>query len=208
MTENEKNSKLIFIKTVVNHSINHDSFKITLSKPRDKDAKVVNVYIKPSLIKGEIMYSFTYRYAIRDEVKNYKQDQLEDMIRELLNIHFYNAVLLHETKELTLLQNNKGKASLVSKYLKSKVEVEITHDHQKIRYIDAGAVWLKDLGIAGADGKILDKAQDKYKQINRYIELLDHLLSGEDVGDVINIADMGSGKGYLVCITNCTKRPH
>ncbi len=197
MPENEKNGKLIFIKTVVNHSINHDSFKITLSKPREKDAKVVNVYIKPSLIKGEVMYSFTYRYTTKDEVKNYKQDQLEDMIRELLNIHFYNAVLYHETKELTLLQNNKGKASLVSKYLKSKVEVETTHDHQKIRYIDAGAAWLKDLGIAGADGKILDKAQDKYKQINRYIELLDHLLSGEDVRDVTNIADMGSGKGYL-----------
>ena len=81
MPENEKNGKLIFIKTVVNHSINHDSFKITLSKPREKDAKVVNVYIKPSLIKGEVMYSFTYRYTTKDEVKNYKQDQLYCIMR-------------------------------------------------------------------------------------------------------------------------------
>ena len=197
MRDHEKNSKLIFIQTLMNHSVNNDSFKVTFSKPKVRDAKVINVYLKPSLIKGVIMYSFTYRYLTRDEVKNYNLDQLENIVRNLLNYEFFNAVLLHENKELTLLQNKKGKETLVSKYLKEKVEVEITHDHQKFRYIAADAAWLKELGIAGADGKILDKSQDKYKQINKYIELIDHLLAGEDVKELSNIADMGSGKGYL-----------
>lgn len=197
MSEIEKNSKVVFINTIENLAAKKESFKVTFSKPKEKDSKISNVYIKPSIIKGDIMYSFTYRYATRDEVKNYKSEQLEDLIRNLLIHNFFNAVLFYENKELTLLQNKKGKASLLTKYLKANVEIETTHDHQKIRYIDANASWLKDLGITGADGKVLDKSQDKFRQINRYIELIDHLLADNESTDMINIADMGSGKGYL-----------
>lgn len=50
MRDHEKNSKLIFIQTLMNHSVNKDSFKVTFSKPKERDAKVINVYLKPSLI--------------------------------------------------------------------------------------------------------------------------------------------------------------
>ena len=57
--------------------------------------------------------------------------------------------------------------------------------------------WLQDLGLAGKDGKIFDKSQDKYRQINKFIEIIDHLLKDFNGEQMINIADMGCGKGYL-----------
>lgn len=53
------------------------------------------------------------------------------------------------------------------------------------------------IGFGGERWKIFDKSQDKYRQINKYIEIVDHLIRDFPTDKMITIADMGSGKGYL-----------
>lgn len=57
------------------------------------------------------------------------------------------------------------------------------------------------LGLADSRGEILPTAQDKYRQINKYIEILDGLVKqlpkGIGTERPVRIADMGAGKGYL-----------
>jgi SAM-dependent methyltransferase len=60
-----------------------------------------------------------------------------------------------------------------------------------------GKTYLNLLDITDSKGKILAKSQDKFKQINQYIEILSPLLKDFDDENTIRIADMGSGKGYL-----------
>jgi SAM-dependent methyltransferase len=58
---------------------------------------------------------------------------------------------------------------------------------------------LHALGLAGRDGRILADATDKFRQINRYVELLLPLFEQADLAgrDPVRVHDMGSGKGYL-----------
>lgn len=77
------------------------------------------------------------------------------------------------------------------------VEINNKHDQNKIRLIAENKLWLQELGLAGKDGTILDKSQDKYRQINKYIEIVDNLIKDFPQDKMITIADMGSGKGYL-----------
>ncbi len=40
-------------------------------------------------------------------------------------------------------------------------------------------------------------SQDKFRQINKYVEVLDGLIKPPDSGEKLRIVDMGAGKGYL-----------
>ena len=58
---------------------------------------------------------------------------------------------------------------------------------------------LVDLGVFTQDMKIVRSKYDKYKQINRFIELVDHQFSQSKLEE-ISILDFGCGKSYLTFI--------
>jgi protein-L-isoaspartate O-methyltransferase len=56
---------------------------------------------------------------------------------------------------------------------------------------------LQALNISDKEGVVYKSTQDKYKQINHYIELLAPLIQQLDLKKAVRVVDMGSGKGYL-----------
>jgi len=75
----------------------------------------------------------------------------------------------------------------------------------------ATAVYLKELGITNAEGVVKKDMQDKFKQINRYVEIIEGIIKDVQFEKNITVADMGSGKGYLTFalydyLTNTLKR--
>ncbi len=75
--------------------------------------------------------------------------------------------------------------------------VEIIGNDRKKEYIlDGNEEFLKLLGVSDANGRVYDKKRSKFKQINRFLELIrdveDKLPRGR-----INICDLCCGKSYL-----------
>ena len=172
-------------------------FKITFAKPRPGNKDIKNVYLKPAMIKNEPYYSLTFRYKTRDEARNFNETQVLSEAERLVTMLFFHAVLFTEEEEITLMQNKKGSSTLFTKKLKQELVISSSHDHQKERFISEDRPYLHLLGLASADGKIYDKSQKKYRQINKFIEIFDHLISDYPSTKLLRIADMGSGKGYL-----------
>ncbi|WP_449437628.1 class I SAM-dependent methyltransferase [Pedobacter steynii] len=56
---------------------------------------------------------------------------------------------------------------------------------------------MQDLKITDQEGNVFKNSQDKYKQINQYIEILSSLIKEISNARIRNVVDMGSGKGYL-----------
>ncbi|MBC7884928.1 MAG: SAM-dependent methyltransferase [Saprospiraceae bacterium] len=191
------NHRIVFLSKIEELVHSKQLFKATFSKPRPNNKDIINVYLKPAEIKHELQYSLTYRYKTRDEVRNFKHDEIMAELNSLIGLYFFNAVLFSKENETSLLQNKKEHSTLFSKKLKEQIVLASTHDHQKMRYIPENSFYLQALGLAGKDGKIFDKSQDKYRQINKYIEILDHLIKDIPNSQPITVADMGSGKGYL-----------
>ena len=182
----------------VKDSIQNGSIiKITLSKPVLKNNDLRNIYIKSILLKDNKMYQFTYRYERRDETKNFDAAQTMEQVRSLVPEVFQNVSLFTLTEDVTLLVSKKGKPTLMCKKINEKREADLSHDHEKQRLIDPTQPWWNLLGLTTRDGKVTADMQHKFKQICKYVEIVDGVMRQTKFDDEIHIADMGAGKGYL-----------
>ncbi len=171
--------------------------KMTLSKPVLKNSELRNIYVKPILLKNNKMYQFTYRYERRDETKNFDATQTIEQVRSLVPEVFQNVSLFTLTEDVTLLVSKKGKPTLMCKKVQENREQDLSHDHEKQRLIDPTKPWWHLLGLTTQDGKVTADMQHKYKQICKYVEIVDGVMRQTKFDDEIHIADMGAGKGYL-----------
>ena len=183
------------IDVLQDHIRQYDLVKATLSKPRDKQSELKNMYVQHITQGGADAYKVTTRYTTRDATKVVDAAALVSLLEQALKDDFYNGDFFTETVHHGLLQSKKGKSTWLRKEHR-QVRTDSQHDRQKARSIPPTTPWLKDLGIVSDNQKVYSHAQDKYRQINRYVELVQHLLKGEQIGNM-TIRDMGSGKGYL-----------
>ncbi|MFT5166114.1 MAG: SAM-dependent methyltransferase [Saprospiraceae bacterium] len=183
----------------VRKSIASDTFvKLTLSKMAGGEEGLINVYIRKIELKGENQLSFTLHYQTRDEVKNHPIEEGLGIIRLWLGVTILNANLLTSEADYNLVFNKKRKARLLTKKASLKTVPSTTHDRSKARQITPeGNVYLRALGITSAEGKVMKEGQRKFKQINKYIEILSGLIKDNFEKEQLNILDVGSGKGYL-----------
>lgn len=172
--------------------------KGTLSRPTPSAAEgLKNIYLRPVEIKKGPRISFNYRYQTRDEVKNYDEAEAGARLLALLESAFRSADLFTAEADYSLRIEADGRAQLTKKKPSHTEAPALQHDRAKQRLIDPAAPWLHALGVTNARGEVLPSAQDKWKQINKYVEVIEALLRQHPLPDQAVIADMGSGKGYL-----------
>ena len=187
-----------FLQTIISAADNAALLKITIGNKKDKSSVLKNVFIKPVLIKEKYLLSFVYRNLTNDVTKNFDIAESIKQIKSLLEESFFNADV-YTTKETVYYSVTKeGKEKIVTKNNDAKISSAVlAHDKQKNRLIPTNAVYLKELGLTNAEGNLKKEMQHKYKQINRYVEIIEGILKDTVIEDNFSIVDMGSGKGYL-----------
>jgi len=177
---------------------NSTLIKLTLSNKRSKTSDLNNVFVRPVVIREQAILQFTYRHSTRDITSNYPVDEAAGKIDELLKESFMNADLFTAEADYTLLSNKKGNSRLLKKAASSRELPLYRHDKLKRRLIPAeNNVYLRELGVLTNDWKVKAGMEDKFRQINRYVELVENVLRNAALPGHFSIADMGSGKGYL-----------
>ncbi len=197
MNENEKKDQFL---TELTNSINDNRFvKLTLSNYKGTEENLKNIYAKRIIIKNENKISFTYRYKTKDIVKNYSVNEAIELCSALLENDFRIATLMTITNDFVFENVNSNKSNFRILTASVKELPSMSHDNLKNRKIGEvkGKKYLHLLDISDENGKVYAKSQDKFKQINHYIEILSSLLKDLPQKEIIRIADMGSGKGYL-----------
>ena len=173
--------------------------KITISNKREKLAELKNVFIKPVLLKNTIKLSFVYRYPTKDITKNFDIKDAIILIEKMMQNEFYNVdVFTTENETHVAIQKNES-IKIIRKSISLNLKEQTTqHDKEKVRIIkSADSIYLKELGITTADGLVKKDMQDKYKQINRYVESIEGKIKDLTFSTKLDVVDMGSGKGYL-----------
>jgi SAM-dependent methyltransferase len=180
-------------------SISSNAFvKISLGNYQGNEKELKNIYVRKVKIKRTDMLSFTYRYKARDIIKNFSIDEGINLIGHFTSNDFKVATLFTTEKEVILEHGKKQLVSVREQMLSKALKPNLSHDKEKKRLIQpVGKRYLIELKLTDSEGNVFKKAQDKYRQINQYIEILNGLIKEFPAGSIKQVVDMGSGKGYL-----------
>ncbi len=187
--------------TVLRKSWSDDQFiRLTLSKQRKGVEAATRVTIRPVTIRGKLQLSFVSQFSTKDITKNYPFAEAEKRITQLLETDYLIANLFTTEKQMVLEMRRNGKTTLRVQASKMTDDApQRSHDRKKKDWI-ADKRFLVELGILNNSGNVKKDKGDKYRQIKKFVEIVDGLIrqqSALENRDPLRIVDMGAGKGYL-----------
>jgi SAM-dependent methyltransferase len=174
--------------------------KMTLGAYAGLEDGLKNIYVRKVTIKGAEHISLTYRYKTRDIVKNHPVENAAEVIGGLLGAGGFRSAALFTADADIHYEDIKGRKSGLRRAKPTAVPADATggaHNREKNRMVDTSAPYLHALGVTDAGGNVVKSAQDKYRQIDKYVEILSSLVKPLPESACLRVVDMGSGKGYL-----------
>ncbi len=169
--------------------------KATLSDPAHGDTR--NVYLRRVQLREGERLSFLHRLPTRDITKNLPPDEGLAQVALLLESQFQRAHLFTTTGDFLWLHSRpeKLKASRPTFHVPPPPDHDRTTQHP----VNPGAPYLQALRITNASGEPRPAMADKLRQIQRFVELLGHLVDDSPLASAgtVRLLDAGSGRGSL-----------
>jgi len=182
--------------------LNEKTFLSAVFSGRQKGKSVPweKVSLRPVQLKGKRHIQFSYFNGKQDISKNYAGDDLATKIDELLALPFKSIVLRATTGNLRAQFSKKGKAILHREKAPFAAPPSLSHNRRKdlILPADKPDPFLQTIGIMTADGRVRAKMQDKFQQINRFLQLIHQSVTPKDLqNNPLRVVDCGCGSAYL-----------
>lgn len=171
--------------------------KGTLSAPRDSGERVAKVTIRPVMIKAGFMYQLSEHGKQKVTHRNLTPDDCAAFIQTAFDRYAQGVLSLLDAQYQVLI-SKQGKMTVIKKAAMTE-SCPITHNRLKSHVLPEGVAvpFLVALGIMTADGKVVAKKYDKFRQINRFLEMVGDITEHLPTGRCLEVVDFGCGKAYL-----------
>lgn len=176
---------------------NQSLILMNMSNPRKKSNPVKKISIRPVLMGSKLMYQAEYHYENKVTHHNFDTDELYDFVYSNMSAYFKQANLFTSENDIQILANKIDKAKIIKKPPTKKLEI-VGHNKKKNYIIpdNTPCDFLIRLGVMDNTGKVVPKHYSKFRQINRFLEIVSDCMDYFK-DDKIKIIDFGCGKSYL-----------
>lgn len=187
-------------KAFLQDRINRDLIKLILSNPRKKTEEYNKTVIKPFEKEGILYFQFERFTATQAFHSNHTTQETVSLLMDLLEEKVYKQMDGYTSgEEWHALFNKKGKANITVKSNDKVMKADLSHNRQKKYLLEEGKTvpYLVHLGVMTEDGRVTKKRYDKFRQINRFLEMVDDVIPSLPIDRTLKIIDFGCGRSYL-----------
>lgn len=194
--------------------LENNVYKLIISKPKKKDLEYKKIVIEKKRDYYQIA-KYTEKQVFHENVK---EDALASRCVELTFDQFLQVNAWSDAWEYYILISKKGSTTLKRKKVQKTDSAtennsntgtdrnrndydSSSHNRKKNYILEEGTPIpaLVDMGVFTKEGKVVRTMYDKFKQINRFIEMIDDTLKDSSITE-LNVIDFGCGKSYLTFI--------
>jgi hypothetical protein len=163
---------------------------------RNMQTTYERIDIRPVQLKDGLKLQLVLSEAKQDTTKNIDVDST--VILDLLNSGYANVLVEFTTGSYSVRITKKGEALIHEG--KGTFERTLAHDRTKERLLDSSDPFLIEVGISDHKGVIKPSMQDKYRQVEEFLRILEPALPEKK--DQLSIVDLGCGHAYLTFATH------
>lgn len=167
-----------------------------LSSPKGGDVQKIKGTLRKTADKTVVQLEYFLTEG-RVKQENVVMDLLSDALLEKCK-GFSRCDLNDSGGTASLMVSKKGKVSLIKHgNIGVGSAVEAKGDREKNYILDGSEEFLFHLGISDKNGRVHDKKQSKYRQINRFLEYVRDMIKYLPKDGTLHVADLCCGKSYL-----------
>ncbi|MEI8215896.1 MAG: SAM-dependent methyltransferase [Eubacteriales bacterium] len=184
--------------------------RIVFSNCRNKSNPVKRVAVRPILIKNIVNYQCEFHTTNKVIHKNFNGDDFILESSRLIDDEYKQVNIFTESIEYQVFAGSRNSASIkqvkIDKAGQSPHSISariskniMSHDNKKNLILAEGVPcdFLVLLGVMREDGSVNKSHYNKFRQINRFLEIVDEVVSSLPKEKQLTIVDFGCGKAYL-----------
>ena len=178
---------------------------LTLTEARPQNTHTRKVTARPVVIKGEMRVQFERLLTDNKAVhQNATPREAANLVRSLLQTDWKQGLFRGTNGgQYHVTHDKSGRPHVRTKPAHAETTKPPAplpmHDRRKNHLLGANAPidFLVHLGVQNKSGEIKAGRYDKWKQINRFLEMVDDVARFLPQTEVLRVVDFGSGKSYL-----------
>ena len=181
--------------------VSENIVKVVISNKMKSDVQYNKIVFLLKEKKGREYYQIE-RYTDKQVFhENIDKEKLEESLFENIESRYKQVNAWSENSTFDMKISKKGKVFLGKKSADNKKVANKSHNKEKNYILKEGMLIqpLIDLGVFTKEGKVVNSKYDKYKQINRFVEIIDDEIKKIDQKE-LTILDFGCGKSYLTFV--------
>ena len=176
--------------------------QMTLSNTTDP-GRAEKVKVRPVLLRDGLYFQETLYRGAQVFHENLTASEMRRRLAGYMDGLFRQAQIVCTDWEATALVSKKGRVTVKRRQKTApsagKGGAALSHDRSRQYLLKEGEPvdFLVELGVQTADGRVVKRRYDKFRQINRYLEMIDDVWDRLPAEGTLHIVDFGCGKSYL-----------
>lgn len=175
---------------------NENVLKIVISNKKEKNYKYNKIVLE---LKSDYYYvsKYTEKQVFNEKVN---VSNIISYMNEMI-FYFKQYNFFTENIEFMIKISKKNKIFFSKRTTQNNIVLNLNNNREKKYILNEGNKIepLIDMGIFTSDGHVVNSMYDKFKQINRFLEIIDDALKNKEYKQ-LNIIDFGCGKSYLTFV--------
>lgn len=160
----------------------------------------VKIRVRPLMVRQALVFQAAYWDGKKEIHRNFRKEELSAQAQRWISEDYRQMQADTTEQSASVLVSKKGKMTVKKKMLpKARPAAELAHNRKKRYILEEGipVPFLVELGVMTPAGRVVNSKQDKFRQINRFLEFIQDICPALPKDRELTMIDFGCGKSYL-----------